>query len=314
MNTETVVKKINGIIFDDNYGLEVFALLYKDKFLIEKFQINSLLEDLLKEKVKNILNSNYLTDEFALDSVDNIADNKKIFYEIQQNSNYFLFSFLNTNFDELEKYAEKEQPNLKGFFIKINRNDNYIWLYQHKYSVTLINRATSLLACFNGSVYEPMDCDVVRFDSKIDFVIIENSVITKNITLLQNSFGFETYVRNEADKVIEIIKKLDFISDITSLSNLSNGQKLTTAKKLIKLKASPVLNISKKVLFAKIKEDEIYNKLIKFDETGNKIIISSQKSVKNLLKMLNDEYLISRLTGTSYESPSKSIVNIDNME
>lgn len=77
MNTETVVKKINGIIFDDIYGLEVFALLYKDKFLIEKFQINSLLEDLLKEKVKNILNSNYLTDEFALDSVDNIADNKK---------------------------------------------------------------------------------------------------------------------------------------------------------------------------------------------------------------------------------------------
>lgn len=130
-----------------------------------------------------------------------------------------------------------------------------------------------------------MDCDVVRFDSRIDFVIIKNSIITKNITLLQNSFCFETYVRNKADKIIEIIKKLDFVSDITSLSNLSNGQKLTTAKKLIKLKVSPVLNISKKVLFAKIKEDEIYNKLIKFDETGNKIIISSQKSVKNLLKV-----------------------------
>lgn len=314
MNTETVVKKINDIVSDDNYGLEVFALLHKDKFLIEKFQINSRLEDLLKEKVKNLLNSNYLTDEFLLDSVDNIADNKKIFYEIQQNSDYFPFSFLNTNFDELEKYAEKEQPNLKGFFIKINRNDNYFWLYQHKYSVTLINRETSLLACFNGSVYEPMDCDVVRFDSRIDFVIIKNSIITKNITLLQNSFGFETYVRNEADKIIEIIKKLDFVSNITSLSNLSNGQKLTTAKKLIKLKTSPVLSISKKVLFAKIKEDEIYNKLIKFDETGNKIIISSQKSVKNLLKMLNDEYLISRLTGTSYESSSKNIVNIDKME
>lgn len=54
-----------------------------------------------------------------------------------------------------------------------------------------------------------MDCDVVRFDSRIDFVIIKNSIITKNITLLQNSFGFETYVRNEADKIIEIIKKLD---------------------------------------------------------------------------------------------------------
>ena len=107
---------------------------------------------------------------------------------------------------------------------------------------------------------------------------------------------------------------MDFISDITSLNNLCNGKKLTTAKKLIKLKVSPVLNIPKKDLFAKIKEDEIYNKLIKFDETGNKIIISSQKSVKNLLKMLNDEYLISRLTGTSYESLSKSIVNIDKME
>lgn len=118
MNTETVVKKINDIVSDDNYGLEVFALLHKDKFLIEKFQINSRLEDLLKEKVKNLLNSNYLTDEFLLDSVDNIADNKKIFYEIQQNSDYFPFSFLNTNFDELEKYAEKEQPNLKGFFYK----------------------------------------------------------------------------------------------------------------------------------------------------------------------------------------------------
>lgn len=314
MTAEIVKEKINSIIDDDNYGLEVYALLYNDCFQIKKFQINSELEELLKDKVKQLLLSYYLSDEFLLDSINNISDNKKVFYEIEQNHEYFPFLFLKTDFDQIEKYSEKEQPQLRGFFIKINRNDNYFWVYQHKYPITLINRSTSLFALLNGNVYEPLDCDVVRFDSKIDFIILNNSIVTKNINLLQDNFGFESYIRAESNKVIDTIKSLDFISDITTLINLNNKPKLTTAKKLIKLKNSPVLNIPKEDLFFKIKEDKIYNQLIKIDETENKIVISSQKSVNNLLKMLNDEYLISRLTGTSYESASKNVVDFDNIE
>lgn len=314
MTTEIINEKINSIIDDDKYGLEVYALLCNDCFQIKKFQINSELENLLKDKVKQLLLSCYLSDEFILDSINNISDNKKVFYEIEQNADYSPFSFLNTNVSQLEKYSEKEQSRLKGFFLRINRNDSYIWIYQHKYPVTLINRSTTLLARLNGSVYEPLNCDVVKFDSKIDFIIVGNSIITKNISLLQNVFGFETYIRSESDKVIDTIRNLNFISDITALTNLNNQSKLTTAKKLIKLKNSPVLNIPKKDLYIKIKEHEIYSQLIKFDEEGNKIVISSKKSVNDLLKLLNDEYLISRLTGTSYESTSKNVVNVSEMK
>ena len=238
-------------------------------------------------------------------SVQNIDEKLKVYYEIIQNDSFSPFSFLHVDLDKQHKYNEKEQPQLKGFCIKVNRNDNFFWIYQHKYSTTLINRSSSVFAILNGSVYEPLNCDVIKLESKIDVLFFKNSLVTKNLNLLQSVFGFEQYVRKSAEQVIDLIKSIDIVSDLSKLIDSSNQQKLTTAKKLMKAANSPVLQIPRTELFRKLKSLDYYSKHIKIDNNTNKIVIATKNDVKEFLKMLNDEILKSELTGNDYESSAK---------
>ena len=313
MTTSEVQQLIKKIIVDKSFGIEMFATLQKeDNYELKKFQINDDLHNVVKNKLFEILSMMIDSDDFNLMSIQNIDEKVKTYYEIVQTDRYKPFHFLNVELPELPKYLEKEQQSLKGFCIKINRNDSFFWIYQHKYSTTLINRSTSIFAILNGSVYEPLDCDVIKLESKIDFVVIGDSIITKNVNLLQSSFGFEDYVRAAATKTIEAIKNIDIISDMSKLIDLTNRTKLTFAKKLMKATKSPVLQVPKDELLNKVKTLDYYSKHIKIDETTKKIILSSQKDVREFLKMLNDEILKSELTGNDYESSAKEKIDIQN--
>ena len=313
MTTSEVQQLIKKIIVDKSFGIEMFATLQKeDNYELKKFQINDALHNVVKNKLFEILSMMIDSDDFNLMSIQNIDEKVKTYYEIVQTDRYKPFRFLNVELPELSKYLEKEQQSLKGFCIKINRNDSFFWIYQHKYSTTLINRSTSIFAILNGSVYEPLDCDVIKLESKIDFVVIGDSIITKNVNLLQSSFGFEDYVRAAATKTIEAIKNIDIISDMSKLIDLTNRTKLTFAKKLMKATKSPVLQVPKDELLNKVKTLDYYSKHIKIDETTKKIILSSQKDVREFLKMLNDEILKSELTGNDYESSAKEKIDIQN--
>lgn len=309
MDAKEIQKTIKDITSNDNCGIRVFTLLQHDKtFEIEKFQINQNLQTAIKDKVVKVLTENYLNEEFSVSDIHNLAENKKTYYSIKK-SEFNPFSFLDLDLDNLECYKENEQINLKGFFIKINLNDSYFWIYQHKYPVTLINRDSSIFAILKkGDVYEPLDCDVVKFDSNVDFLILNDCIISKNINLLQTVFGFETYIRDEAKKVIEKINGLDLISDSSFLSTLANQTKLTISKKLMKVKESPVYDIPKSELLLKIQKHPFYSKELRIDLQIQKILISSKKEAINFIKMLNDTYLESALTGKAYESESKELI------
>lgn len=99
---------------------------------------------------------------------------------------------------------------------------------------------------------------------------------------------------------------------MSKLIDLTNRTKLTFAKKLMKATKSPVLQVPKDELLNKVKTLDYYSKHIKIDETTKKIILSSQKDVREFLKMLNDEILKSELTGNDYESSAKEKIDIQN--
>lgn len=307
MESEEIKKRINVIINSSKFGLEVFSVLsVNESFCLKKFQVDDSLNSKIKEIICESLNKEILNDEFFLKKIDEIDSKSSCYYEIPQNSEYNPFAFILETNDALQRYNEKEQNYLKGFLLKLNINENFFYIYQHKYATTLINRSSSLFARLNGDVYTPLDCDVVKIDSRIDVIIIDNYLITKNINLLQTRFGFETYIRNKATETIDVVDEKDIVSDIKILKKLALKPKLTIAKKLLKANSSLVLSIPKDELLKRLKEHDIYSKLLKFTK-DNKILLSSEKNVKEFLKMLNDEILYSTLTKNNYESPLKDL-------
>lgn len=86
----------------------------------------------------------------------------------------------------------------------------------------------------------------------------------------------------------------------------SLSEKEAHAKKLLKAKNSPVLQMKKNDLLENLKKHSRYKTMFKFEE--DHIVISSQKEAAAFIKMLNDDIVRSELTGKEYDSSSKMLL------
>lgn len=147
---------------------------------------------------------------------------------------------------------------------------------------------------------------IVQIDSRADVIIFSSSVVTAKMDLMQRFFGFEQYIRAGAQKTIEIIRDLDIVDSLEKFVAFENKSKLTNAKKLLKAKNSPVLQMKKNDLLENLKKHSRYKTMFKFEE--DHIVISSQKEAAAFIKMLNDDIVRSELTGKEYDSSSKMLL------
>ena len=126
-----------------------------------------------------------------------------------------------------------------------------------------------------------MASDIVQIDSRADVIIFSSSVVTAKMDLMQRFFGFEQYIRAGAQKTIEIIRDLDIVDSLEKFVAFENKSKLTNAKKLLKAKNSPVLQMKKNDLLENLKKHSRYKTMFKFEE--DHIVISSQKEAAAFL-------------------------------
>lgn len=149
-----------------------------------------------KDKVAGFINCTYLADDAEFDTSENIADNKKEFYEISLIENYRPFIFLDDAEKRTEYYSESDRNKLSGFLFRINLNDKYFWVYQHIYSVSRIDRSKNVIALFVGDTYDEIDSDIVQIDSRADVIIFSSSVVTAKMDLMQRFLDLSnTYER-----------------------------------------------------------------------------------------------------------------------
>lgn len=288
-------------------GIEIYACLRDESgYQTKKIRATDKLLSSTKDKVAGFINCTYLADDAEFDTSENIADNKKEFYEISLIENYRPFTFLDDAEKRTEYYSESDRNKLSGFLFRINLNDKYFWVYQHIYSVSRIDRSKNIIALFVGDTYDEIDSDIVQIDSRADVIIFSSSVVTAKMDLMQRFFGFEQYIRAGAQKTIEIIRDLDIVDSLEKFVAFENKSKLTNAKKLLKAKNSPVLQMKKNDLLENLKKHSRYKTMFKFEE--DHIVISSQKEAAAFIKMLNDDIVRSELTGKEYDSSSKMLL------
>lgn len=247
MTKEEIQASIKSIMFSGSVcGIEIYACLRDESgYQTKKIRATDKLLSSTKDKVAGFINCTYLADDAEFDTSENIADNKKEFYEISLIENYRPFIFLDDAEKRTEYYSESDRNKLSGFLFRINLNDKYFWVYQHIYSVSRIDRSKNVIALFVGDTYDEIDSDIVQIDSRADVIIFSSSVVTAKMDLMQRFFGFEQYIRAGAQKTIEIIRDLDIVDSLEKFVAFENKSKLTNAKKLLKAKNSPVLQMKK---------------------------------------------------------------------
>ena len=123
MTTKEMKDYIKRIIYSE-YGISAFAVIKKDEiFSLKKFVLDDDLMSNVLEKFKNILDGQFLDDSAALDRAENIDDDRKVFYEIPQTTDYCPFGFLSNHSQITDKYSENDVDDLIGFAFKLNVND-----------------------------------------------------------------------------------------------------------------------------------------------------------------------------------------------
>lgn len=151
------------------------------------------------------------------------------------------------------------------------------------YQTKKIRATDKLLSSTKDKVAGFINCTYLADDAEFDTSenIADNKKEFYEISLIEN-YSLEKFVAFE------------------------NKSKLTNAKKLLKAKNSPVLQMKKNDLLENLKKHSRYKTMFKFEE--DHIVISSQKEAAAFIKMLNDDIVRSELTGKEYDSSSKMLL------
>lgn len=309
MTKEIFIDMINKVLnAPTGFGFDVFACIKKDgvinlhSFILEDNN-NGSFKDSICDKIKACIIDRYLCENFILDQIDDIHDNRNVAYAIPQTEEYSPFGFIETITDCT--FSDADKNDLYGFAFRYKVDENQFWAYQQVYPITLPHNKKGVYVFKKDKVYKQFDKELLRIDYRIDVIIIDKVIVSSNINLLQGKFNFETLIRNESSKTIQSISSMGIIADMTKIINFEGKEKLTNAKKLMKICKSPVLSISKDVLIERLTTLPRFMNRLTIED--NLIKINSNNDVIELLKILNDDYLKSELTEKPYESSSKTL-------
>ena len=310
MNKLEITSKIKEITETNAVcGVDVYVCLKDEEqgFYVEKMMSMNSLKDRIRSIVLEVLNTQYLQEEVEYFDILDVIDNKKAVYVLEQNDEYKPFALLNENMDEIPSFDEKDIGKVLGFLFKLNLNSKKFFIYQQAYVGSKIQAKNNLRIIQKDDVFEIVDKEMLKIDKRGELLILNNTILVRNVKVLQDFFGFQKFVRNRAQSVILKLEELDILANIDVLKEYQNGEKLTISKKLMKIKNSPVLEMNKDELLNKIPLVPRYRNIIHID--NGKIRTNTKKDVDNLLKLLNDDYVRSELTDKEYDSTSKTLLN-----
>lgn len=220
-------------------------------------------------------------------------------------------------FDELMRLNEVEYfsfeddglDNIESMVIVIGNADARLAIYKRVAKINIFTKNSGLLVRKGDNGFVAGDVDFMRITNGIDMVKVADTLVIANISVLEKYFNITDVVSRCAATEIATIGKLGIISDTAKLAELAAN--LRYARKLAKISdTSPV--IKNRISAGRIKQfatdypHPLLNSL-KFD-ADDCIMLTSKKSAALFIKLLNDDFLSSKLTEVNYDSAIKEEV------
>lgn len=203
-----------------------------------------------------------------------------------------MFNFENDSFSDIDY-----------FVIQLGSEDNHVVVYRDNFNVNLMKQARGRFYLNkSGTQIDKLDNDILRMDSQIDCILIDDDIYIVNLKNLDTSKEFATIIRSRANEAIDLIADLDFIDNVdglrTHLEDLSFARRLMRA-----MDNSPVTGLPTNVVLDFVRSHQKLSTLLRINE--GKIDLTTKKSQSAFVSLLNDDFLYSKLTQRDYKSSSK---------
>jgi len=313
MQANSFQESLRDVLFgEQGHGLSVYCCVKTDGIIqLKRFNVHDDFRGEINGMIAEAISFRYLSEDAVFDTADNIEDDRNAFYLVEATEHYDPFDFLSAS-KVTEAFSEKDRSNLLGFAFCFSIDTKKVWAYQHVYPTSISKKSKGLLARISGeNLFEKLSNEkLFCIENRVDIVIVEQTLCPNKISFLEKYFGFETYIRNEAQTTIDFIGTTGLVNGIGKFADFVSKEKPTNAKKLLKIKNSPVLSMPIDLIIQRLPTIPRYNN-IKIQD--GQIIATSQKDVGNILKMLNDDFLRSELSQKEYDSPAKKYCQMRNM-
>ncbi len=265
----------------------------------------------LKDMFFEILREKYLDQECEYADGNLIADNQDKYYIIKQSGNFYPFAYLSES-NSVDNFSDNDLKNSFGLIFCLRKGEECIWLYQHLWSIMVPNKKKTspmarLLKFENQTYFSEQREDLLIIAKKIDIIILDEHLITNNITLLQKYFGFNDYIYQRARQTVESIVQKGIIKNTNKLEEYINRGKSKYAKKMMRIDSSIVFNLSKEQLMDRVNTLPRWKDKFIFDKDSHQIILNSYKAVESLIDLFDERYTRSDVTNIEYDTDVKTV-------
>jgi hypothetical protein len=309
MNREQLLARLNYFLDPQNgIGAALYFVIFQDGETIIRFaDIEDEAKQELKDRFLEYISSKFINnEELYYQNISDADDRKNVVYrydieEKPESLNILNDILLNEDHPHFQ-FNQDSLANLQGYLITIGNEENKMALYKKHHPINLLKRDRFLLIPSNQRLVKLQD-DAIAIDRSFDFMLLDDNLIVLKLHILERFFGFEDVIRNQAQNTIGLIEVNELLEDIEQINEIA--QNITTARKLMKIRNSPVLNVPVNNVINFIRNHPELTGKINFNENETKINLDTGVSKRLFLKLLNDDYLFSQLTELQYDSHAK---------
>lgn len=317
MSLDALRTRISDVISDDACSAEFYFFLEDaGQISIKRADIDqSASDELTRNFIDTISSTVLLNDELSLLNISGADDRANAIYrydlpEVPAQIQHLATILQRDDFDVFSFEAD-DLAHLKGILVILGHGQQQLALYKHQYPVALLKRdsAFSLVRIRNQNRLVKLEDDVLRINSKFDFMRIGDEYFIVDIKTLERFFGFHEAVRNIATQGIANIDRAQLVIDTGALT--ARLDDISFSRKLVRAaRASPILGVIPNAqVVAFVDTHPALRGKFRLSEDRSKLKLDTKVSQNLFLKLLNDDFLQSELTKRYYASLAK-----DNLE
>ena len=317
MSLDTLRARISDVISDEECSAEFYFLLENDgQISIRRADIDqSAADELTRNFIETISGTVLLSDELSLLNISGADDRANAIYrydlpEVPAQIQHLATILQRDDFDVFSFEAD-DLAHLEGILVILGHGQQQLALYKHQYPVALLKRdsAFSLVRIRNQNRLVKLEDDILRINSKFEFMCIGDEYFIVDIKTLERFFGFHDAVRNIATQGIANIDRAQLVVDTAALT--SRLDDISFSRKLVRAaRNSPVLGVIPNAqVITFVNTHPALRGKFKLSDDGSKLKLDTKVSQDLFLKLLNDDFLQSELTKRYYASLAKD--NLD---
>jgi hypothetical protein len=166
-----------------------------------------------------------------------------------------------------------------------------------------------LMIPISNTRFVPATNDSLVLDRKFDFLLVEETLLIVKLNTLERIFGYDDAILSQAQHTVQAIDAHNLLENMEPL--LALALDLPSAKKLIKVRRSPVLQVPTANVINFIRNHPKLNGKIRFNADETLIALNTGVSKAFFLKLLNDDFLFSQLTELQYDTIAKDKIVVE---